>query len=62
MKAKKQLRKPENWQDFESLCKKLWGEIWNCPEIKKNGRKGQPQHGVDIYINRVTSTGSDLEM
>jgi hypothetical protein len=46
---KKQLRKPENWQDFESLCKTLWGEIWNCQEIKKNGRKGQKQYGVDIY-------------
>lgn len=46
---KKQLRKPENWQDFESLSKILWGEIWRCPEIKKNGRKGQKQHGVDIY-------------
>jgi hypothetical protein len=45
---KKQLRKPENWQDFETLCKILWGEIWNCPEIKKNGRKGQKQQGVDI--------------
>ncbi len=43
---KKQLPKPENWQDFESLCKKLWG-IPN--KIKKNGRSGQPQHGVDIY-------------
>ena len=49
MKASQQLRKPENWPDFESLCKKLWGEIWNCPEIKKNGRQGQNQHGVDIY-------------
>ena len=49
MKAKTQLRKPENWQDFESLCKKLWGEIWNCPDtIKKHGRSGQNQHGVDI--------------
>lgn len=28
---------------------KLWGEIWNCPEIKKNGRAGQIQHGVDVY-------------
>ncbi|MCB9352883.1 MAG: hypothetical protein H6573_36175, partial [Lewinellaceae bacterium] len=46
---KKTLRKPENWQDFESLCKKLWGEIWACPEIKKNGRSGQTQHGVDVY-------------
>lgn len=46
---RKQLRKPENWEDFESLCKKLWGEIWACGEIKKNGRKGQIQNGVDIY-------------
>ncbi len=49
MEAKKHLRKPENWEDFESLCKKLWGEIWRCNEIKKNGRKGQIQNGVDIY-------------
>jgi len=49
MEAKKYLRKPENWEDFESLCKKLWGEIWDCMEIKKNGRKGQTQNGVDVY-------------
>lgn len=49
MKAAQTLRKPENWQDFESLCKKLWGEIWKCSEIKKNGRAGQNQHGVDVY-------------
>ena len=46
----KTLRKPENWQDFESLCKKLWGELWEIPhKIKKNGRLGQPQNGVDVY-------------
>lgn len=49
MKAPLSLRRPINWQDFESLCKKLWGEIWQCPEIKKNGRSGQQQNGVDIY-------------
>jgi hypothetical protein len=49
MQAPLSLRKPNNWQDFENLCKKLWGEIWRCPEIKKNGRNGQGQHGVDIY-------------
>jgi hypothetical protein len=47
---KKALPKPQNWQDFESLCKKLWGELWEIPhEIKKNGRLGQPQSGVDVY-------------
>lgn len=50
MIASTQIRKPENWQDFEKLCKKLWGEIWNCPDtIKRNGRLGQHQNGVDIY-------------
>lgn len=44
------IQKPENWQDFEKLCKKLWGEIWDCSStIKKNGRSGQNQKGVDIY-------------
>lgn len=49
MKASKTLRRPANWQDFETLCKKLWGEIWQCPEIQKNGRIGQTQFGVDIF-------------
>ncbi|AIZ65542.1 hypothetical protein PK28_18100 (plasmid) [Hymenobacter sp. DG25B] len=46
----KQLRKPANWQDFERLCKQLWGEVWRVPyEIKLNGRAGQAQAGVDVY-------------
>ncbi len=49
MDASLSLRRPNNWQDFETLCKKLWGEIWDCPEIKKNGRAGQIQHGIDVY-------------
>lgn len=50
MKAPTQIPPPANWQDFETLCKKLWGEIWNCSDtIKKNGRLGQEQCGVDVY-------------
>ena len=50
MIAPAQIRPPENWQDFELLCKKLWGEIWKCSNtIKRNGRSGQKQCGVDIY-------------
>tara|TARA_R110002033_G_scaffold129417_1_gene170177 strand:- start:2399 stop:3562 length:1164 start_codon:yes stop_codon:yes gene_type:complete len=49
MKISQSLPRPENWQDFESLCKKLWGEVWNCAEIKKNGRSGQNQAGIDVY-------------
>jgi hypothetical protein len=47
---KKTIGKPVNWQDFESLCKMLWGQIWEIPnKIKKNGRLGQEQAGVDVY-------------
>lgn len=47
---KKTLGKPGNWQDFEDLCKKLWGVLWGIQnKIKKNGRLGQTQSGVDVY-------------
>ena len=42
MIAQTQLKKPSNWQDFEKLCKLLWGEIWSCEDsIKRHGRQGQ---------------------
>jgi tetratricopeptide (TPR) repeat protein len=44
-----QVPPPANWQDFESLCLDLWRLIWDDPNTQKNGRQGQPQHGVDIY-------------
>ena len=50
MIAPTQLKKPSNWQDFEKLCKLLWGEIWICEDtIKRHGRQGQNQHGVDVF-------------
>jgi len=45
----KSIRKPQNWQDFETLCKKLWSEEFSSKNFKKNGRNGQKQDGVDIY-------------
>lgn len=50
MIAPMQMKKPSNWQDFEKLCKLLWGEIWMCEDtIKRHGRQGQNQHGVDVF-------------
>ena len=50
MIAPTKMKKPSNWQDFEKLCKLLWGEIWDCEDtIKQHGRQGQNQHGVDVY-------------
>ena len=52
MKISQTLRKPANWQDFESLCLLLWREEWRSEDIKKNGRNGQAQNGVDICGHR----------
>ena len=50
MKAPFNIHPPKNWQDFETLCLKLWGEIWNIPhEIDFNSDNSQGQNGVDIY-------------
>lgn len=51
MEISKQICKPQNWQDFESLCKILWTHVWELTpgDVKKNGRMGQAQHGVDVY-------------
>ncbi len=52
MKISQTLRKPANWQDFESLCHILWRAEWKSEDIKKNGRNGQAQKGVDICGHR----------
>ena len=43
----KSIRKPKNWQDLETLSKRLWSEELGG-SFKKNGRNGQGQNGVDI--------------
>lgn len=41
---------PKNWQDFETLCLKLWGEIWHKrDDIDFNSDNSSGQDGVDIY-------------
>lgn len=52
MKISQTLRKPANWQDFESLCLILWRAEWKSEDIKKHGRNGQAQKGVDICGHR----------
>lgn len=47
---------PNNWQDFESICHRLWGEIWNDINTQKNGRQGQAQNGVDIFGQPIYQT------
>ncbi len=46
---KTQLDPPENWQDFEALCRGLWSRLWQDPGTQMHGGRGQPQHGVDVF-------------
>lgn len=45
----KQIAPPKEWGTFEDLCHALFKCVWQDPLAQKNGRKGQAQHGVDIY-------------
>jgi hypothetical protein len=45
----KQIAPPKSWEQFEELCLVLFRAIWQDPTAQKNGRRGQPQHGIDIF-------------
>lgn len=40
---------PANWQDFELLCWDIANEILDLSEVKRYGRSGQAQQGMDIF-------------
>ena len=40
---------PCNEQDFERLCRLLFAEHWGIPDAKLYGRRGDTQHGVDLF-------------
>ena len=43
---------PRDEQVFEDLCRRLWSRIWDDPDARKHGRRGQSQQGVDIFGRR----------
>lgn len=45
----KQISPPKEWGTFEDLCHALFKRIWQDPLAQKNGRRGQAQHGVDVF-------------
>ena len=54
----KQIPAPKTWQSFEDICLSLFKAIWRDPFAQKNGRLGQPQHGVDVFGSREHSRSS----
>ncbi len=45
----KQIAPPKDWGAFEDLCHALFKRVWLDPLAQKNGRRGQAQHGVDVF-------------
>ena len=42
---------PKNESDFERMCVQVYGVVFQDPSPKINGRKGQAQGGVDVFVN-----------
>jgi hypothetical protein len=45
----KQIPPPKHWEEFEDLCHALFKRVWRDPLAQKHGRRGQAQHGVDVF-------------
>lgn len=41
---------PKNEGDFEKMCAEIYGVVFGDPLPNINGRKGQEQRGVDVYV------------
>jgi hypothetical protein len=47
-----EISKPKNAEDFEEFCLIVYRVVFGDPTATKNGRSGQKQHGVDIFVHR----------
>jgi transcription elongation GreA/GreB family factor len=45
-----ELQKPKNEADFERMCAQIYGVVFKDSLPKINGRKGQAQGGVDVFV------------
>lgn len=53
----KQIAPPKEWGTFEDLCHSLFKRVWKDALAQKNGRRGQKQHGVDVFGSPEGSKG-----
>lgn len=44
---------PKNEADFERMCAQVYGVVFDDPMPKMNGRRGQVQGGVDVFVKEV---------
>lgn len=45
-----EITKPTDDSAFEDMCTRVYGEVFGDPLPKINGRKGQAQAGIDVFI------------
>ncbi|AXW62973.1 hypothetical protein CJO94_14695 [Ralstonia solanacearum] len=45
-----EISKPKNAEDFEDYCAEIYSVVFEDRTPKKNGRSGQSQGGVDIFV------------
>ena len=45
-----EINKPIHPADFEDMCCNIYGHVFDDRTPKMNGRPGQQQHGVDIFV------------
>jgi tetratricopeptide (TPR) repeat protein len=45
-----ELQKPKNEADFERMCAQIYGVVFKDSLPRINGRKGQAQGGVDVFV------------
>lgn len=48
MAVSNELAKPDNEDEFEAMCHKLYGSMWRDPTCSRVGGSGQGQFGIDI--------------
>lgn len=46
--------KPTDDSAFEDMCGRIYGELFGDPMPKINGRRGQAQGGVDVFVTSHT--------
>lgn len=46
-----EITKPTDDSAFEDMCARIYGEAFGDPTPKNNGRRGQAQGGVDVFVN-----------
>ncbi len=44
---------PKNEADFERMCAQVYGVVFNDRMPKMNGRRGQVQGGVDLFVKEL---------